>query len=204
MNTQDKQVIWKTNPIKAVYPQFLFLLFGFKSGVWILPQCRDWCACIAIVRCRDILSVSQPVPESRSHYKGAAVLSSALRRRKCLWSGSQLESIVHQDINCKTDNIALVQSLPLGTHKTDGFISAQPFTSALQLGRNTNKFPTIFAKQFYSCLSEIKAPSLGCALHFYSDWQFFFSTMLHSAFHRVFNAHKNMWHKVNEDECFRV
>lgn len=118
--------------------------------------------------------MSQSVPPNGSHYKGAAVLSSVLRQRKCLWSDSQLESIVHQDINCKTGNIALVQNLPLGTHKTDGFISAQPFTSALQLGRNTNKFPTIFAKQFYSCLSEIKAPSLGCALHFYSDWQFFF------------------------------
>lgn len=100
---------------------------------------------------------------------GHAMLWDALRQQKCLQSSSQLKSIVHQDINCKTGNIALVQRLPPGTHKTDGFISTQPFTSALQLGRSTSKFPAVFAKQFYSCLSEIKAPSLGCALHFYSD-----------------------------------
>ena len=103
-----------------------------------------------------------------------AALWCALRRRRWLRSNSQRKSFVHQDINCKTGDIALVQRLPPGTQKTDGFISTQPFTSALQLRRNTNKFPAIFAKQFYSCLSEIKAPSLGCALHFYSYWQFFF------------------------------
>lgn len=145
--------------------------------------------------CRDIHSLSQSGSLclwTRAITTELAVLWYALRRRKWLRSNSLLKSIVHQDINCKTGNIALVQRLPPGTHKTDGFISTQPFTSALQLGRNTNKFPTVFAKQFYSCLSEIKAPSLGCALHFYSDWQSF-STILHSAFHRVFNVHKNMW-----------
>lgn len=137
----------------------------------------EWCACIAVVLCRDIHSLSQSGSLcwwARVITSERAVLWYALRWRKWLWSNSQLKGIVHQDINCKTGNIALVQSPPPGTHKTDGFISTQPFTSALQLGRNTNKFPTIFTKQFYSCLSEVKAPSLGCALHFYSDWQSFF------------------------------
>lgn len=110
--------------------------------------------------------IQQPELSNKSHYNRGAVLWGVLRQ---LQSSSQLKNIVHQDINCKTGNIALVQSLPPGTHKTYGFISTQPFTSAMQLRRSTSKFPTIFAKQFYSCLSEIKAPSLGCALHFYSD-----------------------------------
>lgn len=30
------------------------------------------------------------------------------------------------------------------------------------------------------------------------------STVLHSAFHWASDARKNMWHQVNEDECFRL
>lgn len=137
----------------------------------------EWCAHIAIMPCRHIHSLSQSGSLclwARVITTEHAVLWYALRQWKWLRPNSQLKSTVHQDINYKTGNIVLVQSLPPGAHKTDGFISTQLFTSALQLGRNTNKFPTIFAKQFYSCLSEIKAPSLGCALHFYSVWQFFF------------------------------
>lgn len=138
-----------TQPKHSTDRQLFFIFCGFKSESMDLNiiSVHGMVCWQCIMPC----SIPHPLPKSSSLSFWTRVITTRhavpwdALRLKCLQSSSQLRSIVHQDINCTTGNIALVQRLPPGTHKTDGFISTQPFTSALQLGRSTSKFPTIFA-----------------------------------------------------------
>lgn len=161
----------------------------------MLSQCMEPCACIAAMPCRNIYSFSQSV----SVCLWAGVISAeyfVLRNALTRWKlSSQLKSIVYQDANCKTGSIALVQRLPPGTHKTDGSISTQPFTSALQLGRNANRnFQLSLLSNFTAVCLKLKHPPLVVLCIFIMTGFFFFFlhiATLRVAFHWVFNAYKN-------------